>query len=416
MRKGTSGFTLIELLAVIVILAIIALIAVPIVLQIIEDSKKESLQRSIDLYVDTVQKRITGENMKVKYNPDRCEIQTNGNVKCYKGEDALKTSKGNYELEIEMNGKKPTEGTIKFNNNKITYENVLLESTYYHMNEEGKKETTTDVKLPLALETEDYKGYYADVDGDGTPDGVIYADLAHAKEETSWGRVNISYAKYSYAKETGLKEYTVSKETYKKNDGFGTNQIISVKSGSTGNARFYVMALEDFRTGSFEVGNGACYNGSDCSPGTYYWYKNALGKMNTYATDTSVNFGTGYANTRKMIAKWNAAGTSEGYADSPQNNQDIWKHIQQKYAEGWYIPSLGEWTAFADYFEITSGWDTGSYVANSANYNSIYGLKDYYLSSSQLDASIAWHVCFLLGGMYGSNVDANYSVRLGATF
>ena len=38
----SKGFTLIELLAVIVILAIIALIAVPIVLHIIEDSKKSS--------------------------------------------------------------------------------------------------------------------------------------------------------------------------------------------------------------------------------------------------------------------------------------------------------------------------------------------------------------------------------------
>lgn len=36
-----KGFTLIELLAVIVILAIIALVAVPLVLNVIEDSKQE---------------------------------------------------------------------------------------------------------------------------------------------------------------------------------------------------------------------------------------------------------------------------------------------------------------------------------------------------------------------------------------
>ena len=40
--KNKKGFTLIELLAVIVILAIIALIATPIVINIIEDSKKNS--------------------------------------------------------------------------------------------------------------------------------------------------------------------------------------------------------------------------------------------------------------------------------------------------------------------------------------------------------------------------------------
>ena len=43
-----NGFTLIELLAVIVILAIITLIAVPIVLNIINDSKESSLLRSAE--------------------------------------------------------------------------------------------------------------------------------------------------------------------------------------------------------------------------------------------------------------------------------------------------------------------------------------------------------------------------------
>ena len=45
-----KGFTLIELLAVIVILAIIALIAVPIVLGIIEDSRKSATLRSAEHY------------------------------------------------------------------------------------------------------------------------------------------------------------------------------------------------------------------------------------------------------------------------------------------------------------------------------------------------------------------------------
>ena len=404
-----KGFTLIELLAVIVILAIIALIAVPIVINIINDSKKESLQRSIDLYVDTVQKRVTQENMKVKYDPDRCEIQTNGNVKCYKGEDALKTSKGNYELEIEMNGKKPTEGEITFNNNKISYENVLLDLIYYHMNEEGKKETTTDIKLPLALETEDYKGYYADVDGDGTPDGVIYADLAYAKEETSWGISNTSYAKYSYAKETGLKEYTVSKETYKKNEGFGTKPIISVKSGSSGNSRFYVMALNDFTTEAYTDPNDS--NNNYPAYTTYYWYYGAFGNMSPLIT--SNNFGDGKENTRKMIAKWNAAGTNEGYADSPQNNRDIWKHIQTKYQEGWYIPSLGELTAFADYFTNKTDLET---KLTTSNYNSNYGLSPYYWSSSQYNTIFAWFATFYNGYVLNFLVTNGSYVRLGATF
>ena len=56
MRK--NAFTLIELLAVIVILAIIALIAVPIVLSIIEDSKKSSQEESIKMYGKAIEDAV----------------------------------------------------------------------------------------------------------------------------------------------------------------------------------------------------------------------------------------------------------------------------------------------------------------------------------------------------------------------
>ena len=53
-----KGFTLIELLAVIVILAIIALIATPIILGIINDARKESNERSVELYASAVRNAI----------------------------------------------------------------------------------------------------------------------------------------------------------------------------------------------------------------------------------------------------------------------------------------------------------------------------------------------------------------------
>ena len=141
-----KGFTLIELLAVIVILAIIALIAVPIVVNIINDSKKESISRSVDLYIDHVQKVLAKEQMtNPTYTPDTCEIQ-DGDLKCFKGEEELTTSNGTKILKVEMNGKKPSNGTIKINNNKISYKNVLLENIYHHMDEEGHKTTTTEEK------------------------------------------------------------------------------------------------------------------------------------------------------------------------------------------------------------------------------------------------------------------------------
>ena len=103
-----KGFTLIELLAVIVILAIIALIATPIILNIIEDSKEQSVKSSANLYVDGLVKQIATKNLTNEFNPSSCTI-TNGNVTC-----------DGTSLTYEVNGDKPTSGSITFNNGIVT--------------------------------------------------------------------------------------------------------------------------------------------------------------------------------------------------------------------------------------------------------------------------------------------------------
>jgi prepilin-type N-terminal cleavage/methylation domain-containing protein len=80
-----KGFTLIELLAVIVILAIIALIATPIILGIINDARKESNERSAELYASAVRNAIaayqlTGTSAPTKFSD--LDIQYDGNVVC----------------------------------------------------------------------------------------------------------------------------------------------------------------------------------------------------------------------------------------------------------------------------------------------------------------------------------------------
>ena len=54
MNNLKKGFTLIELLAVIVILSVLALVAIPIVINIIKESRLSTKQRSIDSYGRTV--------------------------------------------------------------------------------------------------------------------------------------------------------------------------------------------------------------------------------------------------------------------------------------------------------------------------------------------------------------------------
>ena len=124
-----KGFTLIELLAVIVILAIIALIATPIILNIIEDSKKQSIISSANLYIDGLVKQIATKNLTNEFNPSSCTI-SNGNVTC-----------DNTSLDYEVNGKKPDSGTVTFNNGVISGYTLCMSD--YKVVKSGNNVTTT---------------------------------------------------------------------------------------------------------------------------------------------------------------------------------------------------------------------------------------------------------------------------------
>ena len=139
--KQKNGFTLIELLAVIVILAIIAIIATPIVLNIINDTKKNAQKATInniihaaELYYSKVQ--MTGKGLgQVTFD---LKDENNG---------------------LEFDGERPN-GTITIYNDG----SVLLNSKF----EDG----STYIKLPNedTLDTEDksigsYENWEVDKDG-----------------------------------------------------------------------------------------------------------------------------------------------------------------------------------------------------------------------------------------------------------
>ena len=222
--------------------------------------------------------------------------------------------------------------------------------------------------------TESYVGYYADLEGDGTVDGIIYADLAVGNTgDGQWTDYDIPKV------ESGLKDYYISKTDYE--GDFGIKDVLS-PTGS-GEPRFYVMAL------------------SDIDANTHYWYYSAYGNMmNDYDTTTSEDFGTGKANTEAMITKWNN-GSDGGYGE--QNDNDMWGLIQTEVASGWFVPSGGEWSAFAEELGITS-------------YYSSYGLSICYWSSSQVDTNSA-DIAGFDDGFFGNTlVNSSHSVRLSTTF
>ncbi len=124
-----KGFTLIELLAVIVILAIIALIATPIILNIVEDSKKSAATESAKLYIDGFQNIIASENMTREFNPSSCTI-TNGNITC-----------DGQSIDYTVDGQAPTSGSITFNNGIVT--GYTLGISGYTVTKSGSTITTT---------------------------------------------------------------------------------------------------------------------------------------------------------------------------------------------------------------------------------------------------------------------------------
>ncbi len=191
----------------------------------------------------------------------------------------------------------------------------------------AKEDSKPPEELGDSANTEtSYLGYYADVDGDGEEDGIIYADLAFAGN----GQWYDGIGNYSWTAETGsLKQYEI---TDKKASSFGDveRDVIKAVDGSNGEDRFYVMALKDV------------------DESTHYWYKSAYNKLTESEGTSHYNLGLGKENTKKMIDKWNAS------EYGIQDNNDMWKIIQNKEEfplftdenGKWFVPSRAEWAAF----------------------------------------------------------------------
>ncbi len=80
MKKNKNAFTLIELLAVIVILAVILVIAIPRILDVIEESKKDSIKSSARMIINSAEKK----NMIDKVNGSTEEVTCDNSVKLSK--------------------------------------------------------------------------------------------------------------------------------------------------------------------------------------------------------------------------------------------------------------------------------------------------------------------------------------------
>ena len=255
-----------------------------------------------------------------------------------------------------------------------------------------------------------FVGCYADVDGDGDIDGVIYADLLVGKPDSGTYGENeyaISYVLPTDVTATNVKDYVVS-QTEVTDTRFDNTarDVIKLATNQTGTKdRFYVMGLEDIKYGADDG---------------LYWYYNATdgtssgGNMTDYATYTSDAFGKGRENTAKMLTKWK----NEGYGE--KNDRDIWNGIDVETGEaneGWFVPSCGEWCAFGDAFNIYGDVydEFEENIISAGNYSS-FGLYPYYWSSSQNSDKYVWQTEFDEGQVGYYSVNALDTVRLSTTF
>ena len=237
---------------------------------------------------------------------------------------------------------------------------------------------------------------YADFEGDGKADGIIFADLAVGNRgDGNWGG---AIGDYTIPQETGLKEYYVVNENYKE-PMFGNleGQLIApIDRNSSKKDRFYVMALEDIDSE------------------THTWWANAFGHLDsTYKVSNTANdFAvvgaepTGLVNTIRMMECYENEEING--TEVKQGTNDMCGLIDEEVADGWFVPSKSEWAAFGgEVLELNN--------ITSSNYDN-YGLSSCCWSSSQNDAEYVYIADIYNVNMNENIVNADNSVRLATTF
>ena len=126
-----KGFTLIELLAVIVILAIIALIATPLILNVVEESKKKAKESSTHGYLEALEQyQITS--------------QLEGKTQIPDGTITINDLK-NYSISVK--GEQPVEGYVTISKGGVSDYKLQYDGYYVSYNQETKSGEATKGEL-----------------------------------------------------------------------------------------------------------------------------------------------------------------------------------------------------------------------------------------------------------------------------
>ena len=217
--------------------------------------------------------------------------------------------------------------------------------------------------------TESQVGKYIDTNGDGIPEGVIFADLAIGGKR-KYGKLVIGEYKIPIIKE-GLRDYVVIGEYNDKING-KQELLAPILEGKN---RFCILALDDI------------------SEDFHYWYYSARKTKDLILLPK--DFGHGKENTVTLFNKW----CNEKYGK--QDHGDLWNYIQDDVKKGWFIPSLQEWCAFADQLDI-----------NSENFEE-RGLTGFYWASS---VSVSYNLIKPCPKQFADKIDFEHNTTGAASF
>ena len=134
MKEKNKGFTLVELLAVIVILALIALIATPIILNVINDAKKQAAKDSAYGYMDAVEKYIVSSELEDK------------SIK-----DGTYTVEDLNSMGVSVKGNIPDNGIIKIESGSVKSYDIGIDGYAVSNGELDKVSTTKSFKNGTAV-------------------------------------------------------------------------------------------------------------------------------------------------------------------------------------------------------------------------------------------------------------------------
>ena len=393
-----KGFTLIELLAVIVILAVIALIATPIILNIIEDTKEQSVKSSANLYVDGLTKQIASRNMTSAFNPSSCTI-SNGNVTC-----------DGQALEYNVNGDKPTSGSITLNNGIVT--GYILNISGYTVTKSGNNVTIAK-ELPPTYEvyTTGDLVQYDPVNNSGCETG----DTCYKWRVITVGDT-ISNATITLQMDHNLVNKTpwVSRADYNDNTNYGTNgnnnkgPITALKALETATASWddslKLNYTYDTSSATQNYGVLSCTNGT-CIIGE-----------NTITTNLKARMITG-EELRKIVM---AAGAAVGSkADNWLiSNYSFYSFADKKKIIGTYTDVPKGQTGSTELVWLVENTATNNNEYNEATSNAYGDNNTGYWSLSQRgdsleNAKYAWYLTNNggFGSIIGVNSTGNFGVR-----